>query len=106
MMITELSRLKLNTQSALLGKVTKNLRAVCVDLNGNDIEVIFYYDKGITPTENDLAEQAIHEIKNYYVNKDIQIEFMSQILQLDYPNKMPLHGHWVFYRSEDSSLYR
>jgi hypothetical protein len=27
------------------------------------------------------------------------------IIRIDYPKKMPLIGHWVFYRQEDSSQY-
>ena len=40
--------LKLSAQRALLGNVTPNLRAVCLNYKDYVIEIIFFYDKGIS----------------------------------------------------------
>lgn len=101
-LISDLAQLKLCLQSALINRVTRNLRAVSFNLEKDCGEIVFYYDGSV---EEALANQAIQEAILCFqqVNKEAIIN--SYIRQVDYPKKMVLNGYWVFYRAEDSSKY-
>lgn len=99
----DLMKLRLSAQRALLGNVSPQLRGVCVQGENNKIIVNFYYDKKISTNDRDSAEDAVAEIMGDFWHDDEgnEIECISNITQLDYPQKMPLVGLWVYYRRED-----
>lgn len=96
-------RLRLSAQRALLGNVSTKLRAVCVKTENQEIHVIFYYDGEILEEENELAESTMDDIiSDFHIDDEgNDMKFFTSILRVDYPNKMPLFGEWVFYRKED-----
>lgn len=103
-MIVNLRTLKLAALAGLLGNVFPRLRAVCVDSQENLVIVCFYCDGEISDDEKECCESTLDEIFAS-CSQVSTIEFETPIIQLDYPKKMPLIGHWVFYRKEDSSRY-
>lgn len=99
----DIGDLKLSAQRALLGNVTPNLRAVCVDIEDNVISAIFFCDKEISEEDFELYEQAKDQIIADFCQPQAsfdQPEFSLETVRLDYPEKMPLKGFWVYYRNE------
>jgi len=92
--------LKLSAQRGLFGNVFQKLRAVCVESKENLIFVCFYCDGEISDDDNECCESTLDEIfaDCSYVP---EIKFETSIVRLDYPQKMPLIGDWVYYRYED-----
>lgn len=95
----DIGELKLSAQRALLGNVTPNLRAVCVNVEENVISAVFYCDKEISEEEFELYEQVKDQIIADFCNLQ-ELEFSLETVRLDYPKKMPLKGFWVYYRNE------
>lgn len=96
--------LKLSTQQGLLGNIFPTLRAVCVESKENLILISFYYDGEISDDDKECCESTLDEIFAD-CSYGPGMKFETYILRLDFPKKMPLIGHWVFYRQEDSSQY-
>lgn len=83
---------------ALRGNVTPNLRAVYVLLDDDEYHLVFYYDKGMTEDEEELASLADTEfIADFPENKT-----NCTVKVLEYPNKIPKDGICVFLRWEPS----
>jgi len=99
-----IGKLKLSAQRALLGNVSANLRAACVYFQDNIIHTTFYYDGEISEDSHELAESVLDEVIADFVfqkgENGKEFEFETLILRVDYPNPMPLNGHWVYYRHE------
>jgi hypothetical protein len=95
--------LLLSIQRALLGNISPNLRAVCTKLEEKAINIYFYYDKKISDENCELSAHTIDQVMaDFWENEDgNEIEFYTPILLLNYPQKMPLVGDWVYYRHED-----
>lgn len=102
-MSVTISDLKLSAQRALLGNVSQNLRGVCVDVSKNIISIHFYYDGSISESDRESSEHAIDQILGDVFDPSLKekMEFRTPIKRIDYPQKMPLIGHWVYYRKED-----
>ncbi|MCE5318497.1 MAG: hypothetical protein LLG04_14190 [Parachlamydia sp.] len=86
-------------QVALLGAITNNLRAVNVENDGANINVIFYYATPPSEDEEELSEIIVSEMYADYGNiPNIFIEARRVVLPL--PNRIPEVGLRVFHRSE------
>lgn len=92
--------LKLSTQRGLLGNVFPTLRAVCVESKENLIFVCFYYDGELFDDDKECCESTLDEIFADY-SYGPKMKFETPIVRLDYPQKMPLIGEWVYCRYED-----
>lgn len=108
-MTLEIYKLRLSAKTGLLGNVFPKLRAVCVESSENIISVIFYCDGPISDEENELCESTMDTIHSDFIlsggdiNNPMQINY--KIAEIEYPNKMPLIGYWVYYRNENSENY-
>lgn len=95
--------LKLSAQCGLLGNVFPKLRAVCVNIDKNVIHVRFYIDQEISDDEKEFCESTLDEVIADFCNHTVdgeEIEFETPLIRLDYPQKPPLVGHWVYFRAE------
>jgi hypothetical protein len=105
-MVVDMVDLKLSTARGLLGHVFPTLRAVCVNSTENLIRVCFYCNGEITEDHTELCESVLDDVTSDFLHliKEGEggLEFETPIIRLDYPNKMPLVGEWVYYRCEDS----
>lgn len=104
-MSIQLPVLKLSIQRALLGNISPKLRAVCANVEENKIYINFYYDGIISEDDQELYEHACAQIMADFSfpekGSDVETECNMQIIRLDFPQKMPLIGHWVYYRNEE-----
>lgn len=103
-MSLDIVNLKLSAQRGLLGNVFPNLRAVCVKSTKNLIFVCFYINGEITENEKESCESTLDNIIADFCNlteNEKEIEFETPIIRLDYPEKPPLIGQWVYYRNEE-----
>ncbi len=101
-----IGNLKLSAQRSLLKNVFPNLRAVCINEDCHLIRIYFYYENNLSEEELYLCKNTVNQLKEDFQNqKDFQTEFDTAIIRIDFPKKMPLIGHWIFYRKEDSSQY-
>jgi|SRR5579862_908900 len=84
---------------ALLGTVIPALRAVTIDLDIiNEIYICyFYYDGPITDERFDLASSSACEASDSWYCKE-------HIVQLDYPNLIPIKGVLVYLRKESNLI--
>lgn len=99
----DLINLKLSAQRALLGNVFPNLRAVCINFSENLIYFYFYIDQEISEDYRESCQSAIDDVIADFCNvihNGKEIEFETSIMRLDFPQKPPLNGCWVYYRSE------
>lgn len=101
-MVIGIGKLKLTAQVALLGNVTPNLRSVCVQVEDHKIFVRFYYDRELSEDDKECAESTMDDIiADLHTDTDgVETFFDYDFLQLSYPEKPPLIGHWVYYRFE------
>ena len=90
--------LMLSVQRGLWGNASLNLRAVCADCDNKKIYVDFFYDGEISEEDHELYESVLDDI---YSDYSIETEFYMPSIRLDYPQKIPLRGRWVYYRYED-----
>lgn len=87
----------LSVQRALLGAVSSELRGVAVELDLGVITVRFYYDGPISDDALDSATTVIAEVGADFDNLAI---VKDEITRIDYPQKLPSAGIWVFKRRE------
>jgi len=99
----DIVNLKLSALAGLLGNVFPKLRAVCVNIDENIIYVCFYIDGEISEEDKECCESALDDIiADFPLESDgKEIEFETPMIRLDYPQKPPLRGHWVYYRNEE-----
>lgn len=86
----------LSVQSALLGEVTPELRAVVVDLDKEDdlLFLRFYYDGEVSEKQIDLWQCAMTE-------SDAGTRMMDgNVERLDYPQEIPFRGRYAYRRKE------
>lgn len=103
--LTNRVKLFLATIYGLLGNVFPSLRAVCAEESESLIYLCFYYDGEITDEDNQLCNHSIDRVLDYFTHLsegDKSIAFKTQMLRLDYPQKMPLRGSWRYYRYEET----
>ncbi len=104
-MIVDIGYLKLSAQRRLLYNVFPELRAVCVSAEENLIYMAFFIDGEITEEQKECCESVLDDVTaeffrvNYSNEKD-ELEFETHFIRLDYPQKPPLRGSWVYYRHE------
>ena len=91
---------RLDMQEALLGKVTKALRHVSVDVEPGNKKLIaqFIYDGEISELNLKLANSAIRDSRISFTEYEID----STIERVDYPNRMQYRGKWLAYHRQES----
>lgn len=95
---SDIEGIRCSVQRALLGYVTPNLRAVYVILENNGkYHLIFYYDKGVTEDEEELACYADTE---FIADFPFQTDYSLEIIE--YPEKIPEEGICIYARWEPS----
>lgn len=90
--------LLLEIQRALFGAVASALRAVCVDIDEKEEIMHFYYfyDGEITDELFELASVATTEA--FFSPYSVE----QQILQLNYPQKIPIKGRLAYLRKNEN----
>ena len=96
-MLTAPGRLQLSALRGLWGNVTPDLRKVSIEFKENTIYMYFYYDKEVTPEVEELAEDSVTEVISDYPDT-VQIE--SEIMVVNYPEKINHKGYLIYYRYE------
>lgn len=89
---------RISVQSALLGNITENIRAVVGVLSEQKIQIIFYYDGVIDEVDEELASEVGTE-----VIADFESGFNIDIktIRLDYPEPIKIkNGFLLFLRKE------
>jgi hypothetical protein len=93
----------LSIQSALLGEVTPELRAVILDLDQDNVllHAYFYHDGEASEKHLDIWSCVISE-----GSVDLEPEFLTKakIEQLDYPQEIPSKGYFAYLRKEERGL--
>lgn len=89
----------ISAQSALLGIVTSNLRAVTIKVDNDNkfVKVCFFYEGDISDEEFDNFSCAITEIISDFP-PNYQLE--EHVERLDMPQKIPIDGRLVYLRKE------
>lgn len=94
--------LRLVIYRALLGNVFPNLRGVTAKTTDTHCIVHFYYDGELSQDDKELCQHVINEIIADYSlvqkKEERKMEFEIPLVRIDYPQKMPLIGGWVYYR--------
>ena len=87
-------------QSALLGVVTPELRAVIVDVEVEDklLYIRFYYDGEVSEEIKKIWENAINEANK--VLEDFEHHLDGKIERIDFPKTMPFRGRYAYHRKE------
>ena len=87
-------------QSALLGVVTPELRAVIVDVEVEDklLYIRFYYDGEVSEEIKKIWENAINEANK--VLEDFEHHLDGKIERIDFPETMPFRGRYAYHRKE------
>ncbi|KPK32508.1 MAG: hypothetical protein AMS24_04010 [Chlamydiae bacterium SM23_39] len=91
----------LSYQRALLDAVTPELRAVVVDID-KDTKILysrFYYD-GDVPEETIDLWSCVETEASASLGPDCRVD--GNIERLDYPQKIPCHGHLAYLRKEEN----
>ena len=86
-------------QSALLGVVTPELRAVVVDVNPHEswLYIRFYYHGSISEEVEELWQCAMTEASASLGTRCFVDEAVER---LDYPNEIPMRGRLAYLRKE------
>ena len=101
-MLIPIAHVLLSVQAGLLGNAFPNLRAVCVNSTENLLSAYFYIDGEISEDDHESCESVLDELHSDFSHlMEKGVEFYAPFIRLDFPNKMPLIGHWVYYRREN-----
>lgn len=88
-----------SVQRSLLGNVTPNLRAVDVIIvDDKNFELIFYYDKEISESEEELPSLTETKVAADFPEPDYHI--MGVVRVLPYPANVPQVGFLAYLRHE------
>lgn len=88
-----------SVQKALLGNITKNLRAVDVLINdGKNLKLFFYYDKEISEFEEEFPSLTETEVASDFPEPDYHVTGVVKVLP--YPNRIPQQGFLAYLRQE------
>ncbi len=103
-MIVDIGYLKLSAQRGLLYNVFPELRAVCASAEENLIYMAFFIDGEITEEQRECCASVLDDVLADFFqvnpNEKDDLEYEAPIIRLDYPQKPPLRGFWVYYRYE------
>lgn len=88
---------KLPVQRNLLGNITKNIRAVSVLLEGNNINLKFFYDGMISEDDEENASVVETEIIADLDDSSVVHTFVTR---LDYPEPIKSNGFLIYLRKE------
>lgn len=91
-------------QTELCGEIRPNVRAVQVDLDKEkkEIHTWFYFDGEISDDDREIASYIIGQATN---DADLNFRQEEQYLRLDYPQKIPTQGYYVYLRDESILPY-
>ena len=91
--------IRLSIQRALLCQVTSNLRMVAIEWDEEDQKIclLFYFDKGISDEEQDIASSAAGE---FWADFDETTEAIEKYILLAFPKPLPIHKCTVYRREE------
>lgn len=95
MNITE-SSIRCSSQVALLGAVTSNLRAVCVNILENELSFNFYYEHQPSEDEIEISEIFVSEVLSDFIGVSIKVKRVI----LSPPQKIPNKGLWIYHKKE------
>lgn len=98
MLIMNLRSLKLSILSALTSNVSRELRGICTKFENNTASIYFYYDGEMSENKKEISELVMDEVIADCSEREI--EFFYPIIRIDYPDRLPLIGSWVFLRAE------
>lgn len=87
----------LKVQTALLGEVSPQLRAVGFKQLDGAIALVFYYDGPIADADHESASRVETEVIASLAD-DVRVT--SEVRRLDAPNKPQAPQRWVYYRRE------
>ena len=107
-MIVDHVKLRLSAQKALLNNIFPNLRAVFVGPTEGEVLICFYIDGEISEEDRKVCESVSKKILSdvlHFIGAEENVHFNTPIVRLDFPNKMPLNGLWVYYRRENTAEY-
>lgn len=94
----DLMSLQMTMQRALLGRVTPNLRAVCINLNEDLIRLTYYYNDPPSDYESNLAIMAGREVTKEVRFPQYRVSYHIHIHPC--PHKIPQNGVCVYRRYE------
>lgn len=88
-----------SVQKALLGNITKNLRAVDVLIKDEkNLKLIFYYDKKIPEFEEEFPSLIETEVASDFPEPDYHVTGVVKVLP--YPTRIPQNGFLAYLRQE------
>ncbi|MBB3306740.1 MULTISPECIES: hypothetical protein [unclassified Enterobacter] len=88
---------KLSIQRALLGNITKNIRAISALLEGDSITLKFFYDGIISEDDEENASIVQTEI---IADLDDSSVVHTVVTRLDYPEPIKSSGFLLYLRKE------
>lgn len=85
-------------QQALLGEISRRVRAVAVEYDESRIHLDFFYDGAITGEDREAAACVETELMAVFPESH---GITSSTHRRDYPEPIPKEKTWVFFRKED-----
>ena len=95
--ITTIAYALLSIQRALLGFATPELRGIVADIQGQELYIRFYYDKGVS---HEILESWEFAITKVIADMGSDYLFDTGIERLDYPQEIPFRGRYAYLRKE------
>lgn len=92
--------LLLSLQSALLGMITPNIRAVYAHGTDSLVTLYFIFDGHITREEIEEASCIETEVSVDFMTLDETVPFETRCLQVDYPTPVTCPGVCAYRRKE------
>ncbi|WP_422403355.1 hypothetical protein [Pseudomonas sp. GZD-209] len=88
---------RLSLQRALLGEVSKKLRAVVFSVSGEALDIRFYFDGEVEERDIESASCVETEVLADY---EESFKVCARTFRLDAPEPIDDDGIWVFRRNE------
>jgi len=89
-------------QKALLGAVTKELRAVTANIEDETTVQVSFFCDGDIPTESLFSWENVIEKLNSWIPPNCALK--AHIERLDYPQKIPVSGRYAYLRKEQNLI--
>ena len=93
----DISYIRCAIQVALLGHTSSNLRAVVVKIDGNKINLLFFYDS--IPSEDEIELANLTETE-FMADFPFSVKIDFEIIHLPQPNPIPNSGIFAYFRFE------